>query len=343
MSINLEFEVDDESLSGMFHYGGQYERILKKLDSILEKYEDKKIDTENYREKLEDLIRKFPKFIDVHAHLGHVYTANGEWQSAVSAYEQGLAICHEVIPPEFSGLIKWSWHQNRPFLRAAHGLALCYSRMGKHRPAIKMMEKILGWDPGDHLGVRYIIGSEYLRVGATRKAAKSMEKCADTHPPYQYELALMEWLAGRKVSAATWLRRAFISNIYIAEILCGNSSPMPLTIWTTYGSEDTESAREYVNLHGSIWYNDPEIILFIRWLSMQSRVLRERSQIYEIKEDLVWERDIGRRTDLLHQEKMLLSQIDDHLSAEIVTDRLDRHGRPISPWLFPVVRPKWPG
>ena len=55
---------------------------------------------------------------------------------------------------------------NRPFLRAASGVIECRTALGENAKAITLMEKILAWDPNDHQGWRWQIGSEYLRGGS---------------------------------------------------------------------------------------------------------------------------------------------------------------------------------
>ena len=51
------------------------------------------------------------------------------------------------------------------------------------------------------------------------------------YPPYRYEMALLLFRREDHVAAATALRRGFVENGYIAEILCGNPEPPPMGIW----------------------------------------------------------------------------------------------------------------
>lgn len=75
-----------------------------------------------------------------------------------------------------------------------------------------IMERLLKWNPNDVPELRYLIGSEYLRAGATAKAKKVISGEAKSYPPYKYEEALIEIVAGGSVEAATLLRRAFVAN-----------------------------------------------------------------------------------------------------------------------------------
>jgi hypothetical protein len=57
-------------------------------------------------------------------------------------------------------------------------------------------------------------------------------------------------------------------------------------------------------------------------------------EILAIKEALLWERDVDARRGLLVREDMLLDQINDQLSLEIVAKRQDRHNRLVEPWVY---------
>ena len=108
------------------------------------------------------------------------------------------------------------------------------------------MEQLLRWNPNDNQGVRLSIGSEYLRAGHRAKAGRVLREHADEYPPYRFELGLLHLQKQKWAEAATSLRRGFVDNPYIAEILCGNPDPMPLPIWEGSNWQGTETAKEYV-------------------------------------------------------------------------------------------------
>lgn len=71
-----------------------------------------------------------------------------------------------------------------------------------------MMQRFLKWNPNDNQGLRYLIGSEYLRAGDTARASKVISKEADHFPPYLYEAALIDLTAGcSKGSAFVWVEQ----------------------------------------------------------------------------------------------------------------------------------------
>lgn len=204
-----------------------------------------------------------------------------------------------------------------------------------------MMENMLRWNPSDNQGIRYLIGSEYLRAGAAKRAQKVFKTEADIYPPYRYEAALLEIMSDRMVQAATILRRAFIDNPYIAEILCGTPSPLPLAIWHGSNLAGPDTAEAYAEHCGQLWRTTPDAIAFLRWLHMHPKVMRERSEIFAIKEALLWEHEFESRRALGDQQDALMAMLDDSLSTEIVVDRHDRRGQPVKPWLYPALQPRF--
>jgi hypothetical protein len=196
------------------------------------------------------------------------------------------------------------------------------------------MQRMLKWNPNDNQGIRFLIASEYPRAGDATRASRILKKEAAHFPPYQYEAALIEIAAGRMVSAAMTLRCAFIANGYIAEILCGMTDPLPLAIWHGSNLAEPEVALSYAEHYTDLWHTTPSALQFLRWVHMHPRIVSERAEILVIKEALLWERDVEARQGLLVREDMLLAQIDDRLSLEIVAKRQDRDNRLVEPWVY---------
>ncbi|WP_455296557.1 tetratricopeptide repeat protein [Brucella pituitosa] len=324
--------------SGIFQHGEiQHEADLE-LDALLEQCGSGSLSPTSYLAALRKLVEQNPNFIDGYAHIGAALLNQGKPKLALGAYLQGYSVGQEAIPVAFSGKIEWNRIENRPFLRATQGAALCFQKFRQHKEAIEIMERLLIWNPNDNQGIRYALGSEYFRAGDVEKARSIMGREAASFPPYHYELALMDLIAGRYVKAATHLRRGFIENGYIAEMLCGATNPLPLAIWHGSNLNEPETAAVYFEHYGTFWLRTPEAVPFVRWLHTHPKVLLERAKIYEHKEELLWERDFQRRKALLDSEEVAVSTIDDTLSVQIVTERADRHGKPIAPWMYPDTR-----
>jgi tetratricopeptide (TPR) repeat protein len=108
------------------------------------------------RRLLRRIIERDPRCIDAHGHLGWLYFDYSA-KRALPHYLVAVAIGERSIPDGFGGLLPWSLIDNRPFLRALHGLALCRWRLGDFAYAHAICESLLWLTPNDNQGVRDII------------------------------------------------------------------------------------------------------------------------------------------------------------------------------------------
>ena len=328
--MTIVIEMNDGG--AVFRYPTGYADVVDEFDDLLDRRDTGRLDEDRYLRALEDLVVRHPWFIDAHAHIGNSLYDRREFERALGAYERGYALGTAALPAGFEGRVAWRYLENRPFLRAVHGVALSQVRLGRRGDGISTMEKMLAWNPDDHQGIRLVIGSEYLRAGEDERAMSFFEMETD-YPPYRYEMALVLLRLGLHVEAATSLRRGFAENGYIAEVLSGNPHPLPAGV--RHGSAWAEPglAMEYVLDYGMLWHVTPEAVAFLRWLHTHPKVMAERAGILQWQEALLWERDAARRASLGEKADAAWSRIDDRLSEEIVVERTDRHGRTVLPWL----------
>lgn len=335
MSVSLEVFED----GAVFRSPEADDDMVRELDNLLDSHQGGPLTRNQYVTELKGLVARHPGFIDGHAHLGFALLEQGRPKLALAAGLRGLALGEDAIPSDFEGKVEWGSLENRPFLRAAHGVVLCYLRLGQRLQAIALMDKMLAWNPNDNQGIRFIIGSVYLRSGMADKAAATFRAEGPHYPPYRYELGLLLFRTGRHQAAATSLRHGFVENGYIAEILCGTPNPLPLPIWHGSNFAEAELAQDYVLQYGDLWRRSPQAVTFLRWLHMHPKIIAERGAILEWREALLWEHDVERRRMLLNCEETSLKRIDDLLSQDIVIDRTDHRGRTVAPWLHAEMRP----
>ena len=230
-----------------------------------------------------------------------------------AAYQTGMALGTAAIPPGYSGLIEWIDLDNRPFLRAVHGAAICYLRRRHWHKAIPLLEDLLAWNPNDNQGIRYLIGSVYLRAGKLDEAGTALDLEGDLDPASLYDLGLLLLIRRQHMAAATALRHGFIENGYIAEILCGMPRPIPLAIWHGSNHAEPDYAEDYVQMFGQLWQQTFGAVAFLRWLHMNSQVMAERAAILQCKEMILWEHDPDSRREVSTHEVRLVNGIDDRV------------------------------
>lgn len=74
---------------------------------------------------LDGLIVLDERCVDAWVHLGNIAFDNKGPKAAGELYERAVAIAEQSLPTGFVGVLSWGLIDNRPFLRALHGLGLC--------------------------------------------------------------------------------------------------------------------------------------------------------------------------------------------------------------------------
>lgn len=333
MNDKLHFKVNDNQ--GYFVFPEtQYGPLLDEFEDLLDAYYSDEISERHYINGLRKLARREPDFIDVYAHLAYEFLEQDLPGKALNVALKGLATGNRLIPECFNGEIIWIHPDNRPFLRTLYALILANVYLQRHQDAVMLINKILAYNPVDNQGARWLLGPELLRAGEHKQALHILKKHADEFSPYWYELGLLHFTEGELVKAATAFRHGFLTNTYIAEILCGNLHPFPRAVWyNVSGSLDT--ARDYYETYSHLWEEYPEALLFVNWLYNHSSVLRERADMFEYAEMLMREENEKVCERIFKQQELLISKIDDRISEKIVQKHRTLQGESVWPWMLP--------
>ncbi len=114
-------------------------------------------DSEGARKLLMELLIDDLRCLDAHAHLGN-FEFDHRAAEAIRHYEAGVRIGELSFSADFSGVLRWGFIDNRPFLRCLHGYGLCLWQLGRLEEAAKILERLLWLNPADNQGVRFLIG-----------------------------------------------------------------------------------------------------------------------------------------------------------------------------------------
>ncbi|MCY3874195.1 MAG: hypothetical protein OXF88_07880 [Rhodobacteraceae bacterium] len=329
MNVSLEIIED----AAYFCYPPEYHTCVEEFDRLLDERESGRVGEKRYIDRLKDLAKRYPWFIDAHAHIGNVLLYNGRTKHALDAYRKGFSLGEAAIPTGYSGLIEWQPLENRPFFRAAHGIVLCHLRLRHWNEAIDLMKAMDLWNPRDNQGIRYLLGSAFLRAGRKEEARMHLKEFRGEEPSLRYELGLLQLIEGEYRAAATSLRHGFIENGYIAEIICGTPDPLPIAMWHGTSWAGPEFAIDYIDLFGGLWDKTPGAVEFVRWLNTHPEVMAERAAFLACAEELLWERDSERRRSIGDKQAILACAIDGKLSDRIVVKRTNQVGIEAWPWL----------
>ncbi len=133
-------------------------------------------DIDTYEATLRAIVRREPRDIDAHAHLGHLYLDMTDPHSAITIspppsdhdrhswlrtalghYQTAIGVAELALPDPFTGFLRWADLDNRPFGRAQHGLALALWRLGRFDGAQTALLNMLWLSPMDNQGARMLL------------------------------------------------------------------------------------------------------------------------------------------------------------------------------------------
>ncbi len=111
MDISLEIIED----TAYFRYPPGYDTCVEEFDRLLDEGEAGRAGEKRYTDRLQDLAKRYPWFIDAYAHIGNVLLNKGRTKRALDEYRKGFSLGEAAIPSGYSGLIEWGPLENRPF------------------------------------------------------------------------------------------------------------------------------------------------------------------------------------------------------------------------------------
>jgi len=125
-------------------------------------------DIEYAEDRYRWLLSDYPEFIDVYHHLAMLLDETDRESEAFTLWQHTVQIGLERLPEAVrsgSGLLPWSFIDNRPFLRAYHGLALEILERGEVERALEAFLRLLAWNPNDNQGIRSLAVDCYFQLG----------------------------------------------------------------------------------------------------------------------------------------------------------------------------------
>lgn len=147
---------------------GDWEFVYPRLTMTIYEYFHDAIDAwetgdvtfaeQRYRQLLTD----YPEFIDAYHHLAILLEEAGDEDEAYALWQHAVKIGEQHLPDpvkEGKGRLPWPMIDNRPFLRACHGLGLELRKRGEVQAALALFMKLLDWNPNDNQGVRDLVVS----------------------------------------------------------------------------------------------------------------------------------------------------------------------------------------
>ncbi|MDR1314591.1 MAG: hypothetical protein LBQ12_13110 [Deltaproteobacteria bacterium] len=224
------------------------------------------------------------------------------------------------------------------FLGCHHALTAATVWAGKYREALEMCLRHAGWDAGCPDGAWAYAGNLMLMLGRLDEA-EAFFTSPPVPMPYEsaYGEALLRFLQGRHAEAAGVLRRAAITQPYVAEIILRRARG-PVPAWKfPDGRALFYSAMSYADafLGAKIWeLGDGEAARFLSWVYNSPGMMAERAEALSILSapgpgaapaELAAARDEFIRFSLAHDPGL----------ARSLTDPVEAGGTLVRPWEAP--------
>jgi tetratricopeptide (TPR) repeat protein len=139
-----------------------FTRLELEEDPILEASEWRQVgDSERCEKLLNELLRQDLRCVDAHSHLGNLHL-EGYWgwsdaERAMRHYRAGVEIAEVPLSPDGRDVTPRGFTDNRPYLRALHGLGLAHWAQGDFTAAGRCFAKLLVRDPDDGAGARFLL------------------------------------------------------------------------------------------------------------------------------------------------------------------------------------------
>lgn len=226
-------------------------------------------------------LKRDPLHADALNHLGiidldarRLKSAERNFRAAVEGGVRGLRYEDGKLP--------WAILDNRPYLRALANLALVCIEREEWAEALAVHERMLKLAPDDNLGVRFLIGIEYLHVGDAESAIRSFADAAHEEVGCAFGLALARLRAsGLSADIGAALLTGFAANRYVAPMLLREDWE-PLDGWHGSNMAEPEWARSVYNAQADFWFATSRARELLRFWWMAPAVASWRRQLDQI-------------------------------------------------------------
>jgi len=222
-----------------------------------------------------------PQHADAHNHLGIVSLEARKLKAAEQHFRAAIDGGQRHLERD-GAEVHWAFIENRPYLRGLGNLALALAEQKKWAEALAIHKQMLRLNPNDNQGVRYLIGTEHLRVGDNDGAVKAFEKCLHEEVGCAFGLALARLRAGApSAEIGEALVIGFGSNRYVAPMLLGEPWER-LDAFHGTNMAEPEWAHDVVVAQADLWQAVPRGAELLRFWWMAPRIATWRRKLDEI-------------------------------------------------------------
>ncbi len=211
-----------------FVFSAEMEAATSKFDDILEFGGGKR----GLTVALRAFLNEYPSHIDALHHYAMCKMQDGKPLDALAFAHTAVGVARSAFPKGFqldNNCLPGGWIENRPFLRALHGLMIAQRAMYQTSAAIQTGRDLLGCESQDRMGVRLTLPLYLLELGRNIEAMEifdypDFEGCFGA-AEYLHALALIR--LGRETEIPHVLKPCFRYCPAVADYLLNPDLPHP--------------------------------------------------------------------------------------------------------------------
>ena len=265
----------------------------------------------------ERAIKLDPDLADAYNGLAEIAISKGTFSVAEEYYRKAYEKARASLGTEDKKSFAW-WGEleTRPYMRARQGLGLLCLETKRYDEAIGEFKELLGRNPNDNQGVRYLVAPTYLLKNDLQGALGEFDwykrqysrDIPDPHFLLSWALAL--FMARRYEESAAKFRSTIFENSYLIPLIL-EDEPEDLPIWHSNNLMQLDYAYDYFKSYGGLWIGKEEAVRFLQFIWEDQEIQGDYEQWVELWTKLKRLKDVGKRIpiiDLAHKiEKKKLS------------------------------------
>ena len=209
---------------------------------------------------LRSIIDRCPEHVDAIHHLALISEDEGRDREYHLLEKEAVDIALKNFPKEFrlgEDLLEWGWLENRPFLRAYHGLGFAHLKRGSVKEALNIFLNLLSFNPNDNQGIRGVAVECFFDLDEPENVLSICDKYSgDTTPQLLYGRPLALIQLDRLSEAREAVKEAVAGLPFVAKELLKKRHVRPKSLmdgYVTSGGKD--EAYFYWETSGSFWKN----------------------------------------------------------------------------------------
>ncbi|GBD98491.1 cellulose synthase subunit BcsC [bacterium BMS3Abin07] len=144
------------------------------------------------KKKAQRAMKIYPECVDARNILASIHMDRFEFEDAVRIYEEAIsfAVAQQGGKIRIKNRNYWGDLDSRPYIRARHGLGLCFMHLRKYKEALGEFKTLLQLNPDDNQGIRFLLADVYYYMGDKKSAEKYYQKYGEQQGSYNFALLL---------------------------------------------------------------------------------------------------------------------------------------------------------